>query len=61
MSDVLQELSAIVASMSVDVEDVIRSGVTAELLASAEATFSADLRDRLQEAVLPLFAWQPLS
>ena len=56
MSDVLEELSAIVAGLSSDVEEVIRNGVTTELLAQAEATFNEDLEERLQDAVLPLFA-----
>ena len=33
MSDVLQELSVIVAALSNDVEEVIQNGVTTELLA----------------------------
>ena len=56
MSDVLQELSVIVAALSNDVEEVIKNGVTTELLAKAEATFTLDLEERMQEAVLPLFA-----
>ena len=40
MSDVLEELGAIVAGLSSDVEEVIRNGVTTELLAQAEATFN---------------------
>ena len=56
MSDVLQELSAVVAALSSDVEEVIRNGVTTELLAQAEATFNTDLQERMQDAVLPLFA-----
>ena len=56
MSDVLQELSAVVAALSSDVEEVIQNGVTTELLAQAEAAFNTDLQERMQEAVLPLFA-----
>ena len=56
MSDVLQELSVIIAALSNDVEEVIQNGVTTELLAKAEAMFNQDLQERLQEAVLPLFA-----
>ena len=56
MSDVLQELSVIVAALSNDVEEIIEKGVTTELLAQAEATFNEDLEERLQDAVLPLFA-----
>ena len=56
MSDVLEELGAIVAGLSNDVEEVIRKGVTTELLAKAEATFNTDLQERMLEAVLPLFA-----
>ena len=56
MSDVLEELSAIVAGLSSDVEEVIRNGVTTELLAQAEATFNTDLQARMEDAVLPLFA-----
>ena len=40
MSDVLQELSVVVAALSNDVEEVIKIGVTTELLAKAEATFN---------------------
>ena len=56
MSDVLQELSVIVAALSNDVEEIIKIGVTTELLAKAEATFNLDLEKKLQDAVLPLFA-----
>ena len=56
MSDVLQELSVIIAALSNDVEEVIQNGVTTELLAKAEAAFNLDLEERMQEAVLPLFA-----
>ena len=56
MSDVLQELSVVVAALSNDVEEVIQKGVTTELLAQAEATFNLDLEERMQDAVLPLFA-----
>ena len=56
MSDVLEELSAIVAGLSSDVEEVIQNGVATELLAQAEATFNIDLEERMQDAVLPLFA-----
>ena len=56
MSDVLQELSVVVAALSNDVEEIIKIGVTTELLAKAEATFNLDLEKKLQDAVLPLFA-----
>ena len=56
MSDVLGELSVVVAALSNDVEEIIKMGVTTELLAKAEATFNLDLEKRMQDAVLPLFA-----
>ena len=56
MSDLLEELSAIVAGIAGDVEEVIKNGVTIELLAQAEAELNRDLQDKMQEAVLPLFA-----